>query len=530
MTTAITSPQQGGEEAEFGFELLDLIGRLREADVRLTADDGTLGYDAPPDALTPELLDAMRRHKSDLLRWLDTPAGRSPVDASGPATVYQHRMHQQHTGGPNPAGFNVAQRIPLSGPLDMDALHRALTALARRQSVLRCRFAHHGSRLVQEVVPLEPVELPVTDLRELTGEQREQAAADWLRDHAERPFDLAAAPLWRTALLRTGDKDAALLIVVHHIVIDGWGLDVLLRDLGALYTAALRVPAPRLPSDDEAGLEPLALSYPDVGRWQQRHLSGPRLEELRSFWRRTLDGAPLTAPLPTDRPRPEHPTGRGGDVTVRIPAERARALRALAAAEGTTVFTVLLAAFGVVLADMTGRPETVVSCNIANRIRREHESLVGHFTNNVMLRLEAGPDTPFPDVVAATGRRFFAAADHQDYPLPMLRRDLVDGLVPPGAPFPRVIVVMQTQGIPELSLGGITGEAQDVPVNRAVAELCLVLVPEGEEIVCTLNYAADLFDHATVERWTAAYLAVLEREAGRDRAGQPFSAARPPNS
>ncbi|MCM2579626.1 condensation domain-containing protein [Streptomyces meridianus] len=522
--TGTPAPRNGQQDprAEGGGELLELLGLLRESDVRLTADGDTLGYDAPAAAVTDDLLSGLRKHKGELLQWLTAPTAGPQPETSGPATVYQRRMHQQHTGGQNPAGFNVAQRIPMTGPLDADALGRALTALSRRQSALRCRFIGYGTRLVQEVVPVAPVPVPVTDLRTLLPGEHEQTTREWVRFHAEQPFDLATAPLWRTALLRSADDQWVLLVVVHHIVIDGWGLDVLLRDLGALYAAALRTPGSGLPTDAGAGLPPLTVTSPEVGRWQQQHLAGPRGRELRAHWQHVLAGAELRAALPYDRPCPEQPTGRGGDVTLRIPREPAARLRALAAGHGTTVFTVLLSAFGILLGRLTGRAETLVACNIANRIRSEHEPLVGHFTNNVMLRLGSGGTGPaggggktggFGALVAETAQTFFAAADHQDYPLPMLRADLTERQLLDDSPFPQVIVVMQTQGIPVLDLPGITSEVHDVAVNRAVAELCLVLTPDADGITCTLNYAADLFEHPTVERWGADYLELLSEVA-----------------
>ena len=135
---------------------------------------------------------------------------------------------------------------------------------------------------------------------------------------AGEPFDLAVAPFVRTALLRTGDVRWTLALVVHHIVIDGWGLGVALRELGAFYAAALRVPAPQPPTDAEAGLRPLTVSYPQVGRWQREYLGEARLEELRGYWTRKLAGASLDLSLPWDRPRPKKPSGQGATVSARI--------------------------------------------------------------------------------------------------------------------------------------------------------------------------------------------------------------------
>lgn len=490
----------------------ELMGALRVRDVRISADGDVLHYDAPPQAMTDALLERLRRHKRGLLRRLAAEALETPVESSGPATHFQRRMYAQHHASRLPAGLNVAERIELRGALDVDALARAFTALTARQSTLRCRLVGYGDELVQEVLPVTQVHLPVEDVSALPAGERTAATEEWVSRHAGEPFDLSVAPFLRTALLHRGGEEWTLMLVVHHIVIDGWGLGVLLRELAAFYAAALRRPGGAPPTDAEAGLPPLAVSYQDVGRWQRAHLAGPRGHELRAYWRETLAGAPLELRLPLDRPRPERHSNRGGYVEFTVPPDLTARVEDVARARGTTVFTVLLSAYGSLLCRLTGRPEVVVTCNIANRVRLEHEALVGPFANSVPLRLVAGPGGDPNVTVDAAARTFFGAAAHQDYPMFQLTEDLAAAGHPVGDRFPQAVVVMQTQDRPALDLPGVTSEIHDVTVDGMRSEAGLALVPEADRIRCRLRYAKDLFDAATVERWGALYVHLV-REA-----------------
>ncbi|MFR9674496.1 condensation domain-containing protein [Streptomyces sp. TR06-5] len=488
--------------------LAELVGMLRVRDVRVRADGDALHYDAPPEAVTDDLLERIREHKTELLEWLASGAGGPEVESSGPATYFQRRMHAQHSASRLPAGLNVAQRIELDGPLDPEVLARAFTALTARQATLRSRLVRYGPELVQEVLPVRPVSLPVADLSSAVG-ATEEAAAEWLVRHTDEPFELSVAPLWRAALLRRGERAWTLALVVHHIVIDGWGLDVLLRDLAAFFAAARELPAGRIPTGAEAGLAPLAASYPEIGRWQRAHLSGPRLRELRDHWSTALDGAPLRLNLPTDRPRPERHSNRGAGFGFEVGPALAADVEALARARGTTVFTVMLGVYGSLLCRLTGQAEVVVACNIANRVRREHEDVVGPFTNNVPLRLGSGGGN-CRTAIDAAARTFFAAASHQDYPMAMLVEDLAARGTAPGERFPQALIVMQNQAAPELVLPEVDSEVHDVAVDGMRSELCLILVPEADRIRCLLRYARDLFDPGTVERWAESYVALLK--------------------
>src|SRR5262249_36292721 len=155
-------------------------------------------------------------------------------------------------------------------------------------------------------------------------------------EEAERPFDLAADLMLRASLLRLEDELHVLLVTMHHVASDAWSVHVFERELSLLYDAFSRGADPGLPA--------LPLQYVDFAVWQQRELQGPRLEKLVQYWRAQLEGAaPLN--LPTDRPRPPVPTGRGARHTFELKEELVDQLKMLSRAEGATLHMTLLAAF-----------------------------------------------------------------------------------------------------------------------------------------------------------------------------------------
>jgi hypothetical protein len=190
---------------------------------------------------------------------------------------------------------------------------------------------------------------------------------------ARRPFDLAAGPLFRALLLRAAAGEHVLVLAMHHVVADGWSMDVLFRELGALYAASLR--------GEASPLAPLPVQYADYAAWQRGWLRGEVLERQLDAWKSRLAGAPALLELPTDRPRPAVQTYRGAAHDFRVPAETAGALRALSRSDGATQFMTLLAAWQLLLARYSGQDDVVVGTPVAGRTRAELEGLVGMFVN-----------------------------------------------------------------------------------------------------------------------------------------------------
>ncbi|HEX8318267.1 condensation domain-containing protein, partial [Longimicrobium sp.] len=331
------------------------------------------------------------------------PAGR---DRRLPLSFAQERLWFIDRLEPGSAAYNIPAAARLAGALDGAALERALGEIVRRHEVLRTVFAEVDGSPVQVVQPFGGFHLPVEDLSGLGDADREAAVGRWVRQEAARPFDLAAGPLFRAALLRLGDEDHVLLLAMHHIVSDGWSMGVLFREFSALY-AAYR-------EGRESPLPELAVQYADYAVWQREQVEGETLERQLAYWRVRLAGAPELLELPTDRPRPPVQTYRGATVPVELSAELLERLQALGRSEGATLYMVVLGAFQVLLSKYSGSEDVVVGSPIAGRTRKEVEELIGFFVNTLVLRTDLSGDPSFRETLRRVREATLGAYAHQE--------------------------------------------------------------------------------------------------------------------
>ena len=402
-----------------------------------------------------------------------------------PLSFGQERLWFLDRLHPAIAAYNVPAAFRLTGPLDRDALAAALSEVVRRHEVLRTVFPADPATgwPRRRVLPPAPVDLPWID-------------PSALEEEARRPFDLGRGPLLRASLARLAPEEHRLLIVQHHAVTDGGSLDLLRRELAALY-AGETLPEPPL---QEA----------DVALWQRAALRGPALVERLARERERLAGAPALIPLPTDRPRPAIPSFRGVARKTVLSDGLAARLRELAREEGTTSFALFLATFQALLFRITGRRDLLVGSPVAIRDREELEGLLGLFVNTVVLRGRPRGDQSFRELLAETRKDALTAIAGADLPL----EKIVEGLAPErtqGAnPLFQVLFSLEADLGPGIEVGGLTWSAP-AGINRGAAQLDLSLTVSeaGGGLAATFEAAADLFDAATVERLLSSLTALL---------------------
>jgi amino acid adenylation domain-containing protein len=358
---------------------------------------------------------------------------------------------------------------------------------------------------VQIVQPARPFPLPVVDLSALPSAVREARALALAGEAAGRPFDLARGPLLRGLVLRLGAEDHAVALTLHHIVSDGWSLGILVREVSALYAAfAAGRPSP---------LPELAVQYGDFALWQRSWLHGELLEQEISFWRRQLAGLPPMLDLPTDRPRPARQSYRGDARPLRLPAGLARQVEALARREGATVFMVLLAAFQTFLARTSGDDDLAVGSPTAGRNREELEGLIGFFVNTLVLRGDLSSQRAggplFRELLGRVRATTLAAFLHQDVPF----EKLVEELSPPRslahAPLFQVMFVLQNAPAERFAMRDLSVQRWGGGGAMARFDLTLSLGEHDGELAGRLDYASDLFDAATIDRWIGHFERLL---------------------
>ncbi|HEX9936884.1 MAG TPA: amino acid adenylation domain-containing protein, partial [Longimicrobium sp.] len=433
----------------------------------------------------------------------------APVERTGPQPLSfaQERLWFLHGLKPESAFYNVAAVVRLSGALDAAALERALDEVVRRHESLRTTFRESGGAPVQVIAPHAGLSLPVEDLSGLGEEEREAAAGRRAEEEAARPFDLAAGPLFRPALLRLGADDHVLLLCMHHIVSDEWSTEVLFREMAALY-AAFREGRP-------SPLAELPVQYADYASWQREHLRGEVLERQLAWWRERLAGAPALLELPTDRPRPAAQSFRGATLPAALPAGLLARVEALGRGAGATRYMVLLAAFQVLLAKYSGSDDVVVGTPVAGQTRREVEELIGFFTNTLVLRTDLSGDPTFREVLRRVRETTLGAWEHQDVPFERLVEELRPERSLSHSPLFQVMFVQEDADRSQAELPGVEMCRVYAESGTSKFDLTLSVGTHPEGIRASLEYSTDLFDRATAQRMLGHLLRVLEQVTAR---------------
>ncbi|MFI9237356.1 amino acid adenylation domain-containing protein [Streptomyces sp. NPDC053079] len=391
--------------------IADLLTELSGRQVTLTVDGDRLRCRAPRGTLTDELLATIRARRDELLAHLRT-AHRIPRH-DGPATLSfaQERLWLLHQFHPDDSAYNIPLEIALHGPLRPAALRAALGQVVRRHEVLRTRYALSRGRPRPVVDPFRTPPLPLADLGALPESHRGDALAGLAAREARRPFDLATGPVLRALLVRLAPAEHRLLLTRHHIASDGWSLDILLRELGALYRAHT--------AGTPDGLGEPPLRYADFAAWQREEAARPALAERLARRVRQLTGAPPTlgvlAPAPAE---PSHAPARA--LRSDLPGDLVAALRTLGGEARITLFPLLLAAFGSALADLSDQRDLVVGVPVAGRPRTELEPLIGCFASIVPLRLTTDGTTTLTGLADRAQQHLQDALDGPDVPFERL--------------------------------------------------------------------------------------------------------------
>ncbi len=437
------------------------------------------------------------------------PIARADRERSGglPLSFAQQRLWLVDRLQPGRAAYNMPSPVRVRGPLDLRALRRALTAVVARHEPLRTRFPLRGGEPVQQVDPARPARLPVADLGRLGRAAREAEAARLARDEARRPFDLAAGPLLRAAVVRLGDADSALLFTTHHIVSDGWSMGIFVRELSALYGAAVE--------GGEARLPPLPVQYADFAAWQRGWLAGETLERETAYWRGRLSGAPALLELPLDRPRPRVAGDAAAVRAFAAGADVTAGLRALARAEGATLFMTLLAAWQLLLGRYARRDDVVVGTPIAGRNRLETEGLIGFFVNTLVLRADLASDPAFRELLGRVRETTLGAYQHQDLPFEKLVEELGVERSLAHTPLFQVMFALQNNPPGELRLGGAVVEGIAGGSGSAKFDLSLGLAEADDRILGGLTYRRELWDDGSMGRLLEHFGRVLAEVAAR---------------
>ena len=402
---------------------------------------------------------------------------------------------------PGSPAYTIFDAVRLRGPLDVDALRRALTELVRRHEILRSTFPSVAGRPVQIAHAPEPLDVSLTDLSQVAPAQREVELERALAEEAARPLSLTSAPMLRAALFQLGDEEHVLSLAIHHIAFDAWSDRVLRAELAALYVAFRRGEDPSLPEPE--------LQFADYAVWQREWLTGDVLQRDLDHWRAELDGAPHLLHLPLDRPRPTVQRFEGSSLPFELDADVAAAVNELARSQGVTVFMTLLAAFQALLHRYSGQESVLVGTPVANRGRVELEPLIGFFTNTLVMRADLDPTTTGTELLRQVRDRSLAAFAHQELPFEKLVEELAPARETSHQPVFQVMFALQNAADGGLELDGLDVSAVAVERDTVMFDLMLYVDEQPDGLYPLFQYNSDLFDEATIERMAGHYRTLI---------------------
>lgn len=354
--------------------IVEFVRHLTNLSIELEVDGNRLRCHAPEGALTPTLRQEIAARKTEIILFLQQakqvktshqlPIQRVSRDGKLPLSFAQQRLWFLHHLSPDSRSYNLLDAQRLNGSLNIVALEQSLSELIRRHEILRTTFPIADGQPVQVIGP-SALTLPVHDLRELSAQEQTYQIGQIAQSFASHPFDLAVGPLIQFALLQLNEQESVLLLKMHHIIYDGWSLNIFKNDLSQLYAAftqGLTNPLPELP-----------IQYADFAVWQRQWLTGEVLERQMNYWQQKLADAPVTVELPTDKPRPPVQTFRGGIERFKLDRLLTERLKQLSQESDVTLFMTLLAAFLVLLSRYSGQLDIIVGSPIANRNNKSVE-------------------------------------------------------------------------------------------------------------------------------------------------------------
>jgi len=407
---------------------------------------------------------------------------------------------------PQSPAYNIATALRVHGQLDVNALQGSFQALVERHESLRTVFTQTDGQPLQVVLPAARFSLDLHTLDPASAAEREAQVQGFVQAQSQQPFDLANGPLLRAALLQVTADEQVLVLTQHHIVSDGWSLQVMTEELLALYADLSLGRTPQLPA--------LPIQYADYALWQRHWMEAGEQERQLEYWLGKLAGEQPVLELPVDHPRPLSPSFAGASQALVLDPGLSEGLKALARQQGVSLFALLLASFQALLHRYSGQGDIRVGVPVANRERGEVERLIGFFVNTQVLKAEVDGQDAFVELLRQVWQTAQEAQAHQDLPFEQLVEALEPGRSLSHSPLFQVMFNHQAQApaspvSPVSPSQALRIEPLHWQSRTAQFDLVLNTTDQPQGIEAVFKYATDLFEASTVERLARHWLNLL---------------------
>ena len=479
--------------------------------IHLFLKDGELAFKAPKGALTPDLKQAIRDKKSEIVDLLKSHqkslsgtekmtkvAGDNPI----PLSFSQQRLWLLNQIDGGSAHYNMFNAIELKGTIQLSALKTAFQKIVDRHLTLKTNYHVNEEGEAQQVINHDH-SLLVTeyDISGFSEELKQAELETLLREEAATQFDLENDLILRVGVVKLSDTNHILMMTVHHIASDGWSMSILMNEFSLNYQAAL--------SGEENHLPELDIQYSDYAHWQHNHLKGETLEEQLVYWEKQLEALPAVHSLPLERSRPKQQTFNGDSHRVHIANDLAKALGEICQASGATLFMGLHAVFSVLLARYANETDIVIGTPVANREDGELAGLIGFFVNNLVLRSDLSNNPTFKALLEQSKKMLLDAYSHQQVPFEQIVERLQPERNLSHSPLFQIMLVLQNNEEGVLELPGLQVEPIDQKERIAKYDLTLTVTEGKAGLDVDWEFNSDLFGGQTIAKMAEHFETLL---------------------
>ncbi|MEI5908948.1 amino acid adenylation domain-containing protein [Bacillus spongiae] len=426
-----------------------------------------------------------------------------------PLSFAQQRLWVLHQLEPNNPAYNMLVPMKLKGKLDLKALEQALAEMVKRHESLRTTFHIRNGEPYQVISQHLDSVLTHIDYSLVSAEGHfDQLVDQYCNQALSQPYDLEKGPLFKATLMKKHEQEHVLLLEMHHIISDGWSLEVIQRELHILYEAFLKQQPSPLPS--------LPTQYLDYSVWQKEVFEKEVMEEQMAYWSEQLKGHSYVLKLPVDYPRPKQLTGKGAVYQLKLSKETSKKLKELSNEHNTTLYMTLLTLFNLLLKGYTGEKDILVGTPIANRTHPHVEGLIGYFVNTLVIRTQMQEDMSFVELLETVKNTVTDGFAHQDLPFEKVVDKLRVDRDVSYSPLFQVMFSLQNSTQTTFTMDKLEVDYINCQPETAKFDLSLDMTDTEEGITGAFEYSTDLFSQSTIEKM-ANHLEVLIHSILKDK-------------
>ncbi|MEH2262094.1 amino acid adenylation domain-containing protein [Nostoc sp.] len=487
--------------------IIEFVSYLNSLGIKIWLEGGQLNYRAPKGVMNPDLKNQLLGRKSEILAFLEeaksaTDSSFEPIPSIErseelPLSFAQQRMWFLYQLESQSPFYNEGFQLRVEGILNVEVLQQSINEIIHRHEILRTTFPAIEGKPLQVISRNLAINIPMLDLQGLEESEVQQIVTK----EARQPFDLNNDPLLRVTLLQLGSESHLLVLIMHHIITDGWSMGIFIQELSLLYRA-FTLNSPLL-------LPKLPIQYADFAVWQRQWLTEEVQKQQLNYWKQQLAGAPPLLELPTDKPRPAVQTFCGATQEFQIDRNLSEQIKIFSQQSGATLFHTLLAAFVVLMFRYSGQDDICIGSPIANRNRREIEPLIGFFVNTLVLRHQIEGNPSFSEFLSQVRQVATSAYTHQDVPF----EQVVEALQPERSlsynPLFQVVFVLENFLLDTLELPDVTMTPQFIERGTSQFDLTLAVWDTKEGLIGWWEYNSDLFEPDTIARMTSHFQTLL---------------------